>query len=211
MKILAVADMPARRFYDFYRPGCLDEYDLIIACGDLDAGYLDFLSSMAQVPVLYVRGNHDEALLKDPPGGLECIEDRVFVYNGVRFLGLGGSIRYKRSPCMFTERQMRRRILRVLPSVLFHRGFDVLVTHSPARHLNDFDNYTHRGFECFNRLLQRYQPAVFVHGHIHTNYGMHIPRYTRHGSTLVVNACEYAVIELKQDMPCSWKAEDARL
>ena len=152
---------------------------------------------MSRVPVLYVRGNHDDALLAEPPGGLECIEDRIFVYRGVRFLGLGGSIRYRNSPCMFTERQMRRRVLRLLPAILLHGGFDVLVTHAPARHLNDFDNRTHRGFECFNGLLKRFHPQAFVHGHIHANYGMNIPKYTRHGDTLVVNAFDYAVFEVE--------------
>ncbi len=35
MKILAVSDEEAKRFYDFYQPGSLNEYDLILACGDL--------------------------------------------------------------------------------------------------------------------------------------------------------------------------------
>ena len=62
--------------------------------------------------------------------------------------------------------------------------------------LNDFDSRTHRGFECFNFLLEKFRPQAFVHGHIHANYGMHIPKFTRHGDTLVVNAFEYAVFEV---------------
>ena len=54
MKILAVADEESKYYYDFYRPGCLDEFDLILACGDLKAKYLEFLATMSHCPVLYV-------------------------------------------------------------------------------------------------------------------------------------------------------------
>ena len=54
---------------------------------------------------------------------------------------------------------------------------------------------SHRGFECFNALLDRYEPRYFVHGHIHRSYG-NIPRITQRGATTVVNAFEHCVIEL---------------
>ena len=96
---------------------------------------------------------------------------------------------------MYTERQMTRRINRAWPAIARAGGFDVLVTHAPARHLNDFDSMSHRGFECFNALLDRYEPRYFVHGHIHRSYG-NIPRITQRGATTVVNAFEHCVIEL---------------
>ena len=40
---------------------------------------------MASCPVLYVRGNHDDILIDDPPGGCICIEDTVY---GVATTGL---------------------------------------------------------------------------------------------------------------------------
>ena len=91
MKILALADEEAKIFYDYYRPGCLDEYELILACGDLKAKYLEFIATMAHCPVLYVRGNHDDRLEAEPPGGCICIENQVYEYRGIRILGLGGS------------------------------------------------------------------------------------------------------------------------
>ena len=191
MKILAVADVEARRFYDFYQPGCLKGYDLILACGDLERGYLEFLQTMSNVPVLYVHGNHDERFKDSPPDGCICIDDKIYVYRGVRFLGLGGSHKYRDGTYMYTERQMAGRVRRLWLSLKRHRGFDVLVTHAPARGINDFDNMSHRGFECFVELLERYRPAFFVHGHIHTCYGVHIPRRTEREGTTIINACEY--------------------
>ena len=48
MKILAIADEESRYFYDFYMPGRLDEFDLILACGDLKAKYLEFFFGIPQ-------------------------------------------------------------------------------------------------------------------------------------------------------------------
>ncbi len=194
MKILAVSDVESRYYYEYYSPGKLDGFDLILACGDLSRDYLEFLATLSRCPVLYVLGNHDDALDKDPPGGCICVEDRIYVYNGIRILGLGGSYRYRKGNHMFTERQMRSRIRRLRLALWRRKGFDILMTHAPARHLNDFDSLSHRGFECFGTLLDRYAPRFFVHGHIHKNYGVNIPQKTAYGDTTIINAfdsCEF--------------------
>ena len=197
MKILAVADDESKYYYTNYQPGRLDEFDLIIACGDLSKAYLEFLVTMAHCPLLYVHGNHDEHFDLNPPEGCVCIDDAIHVVNGVRVLGLGGSYRYRDGKYMFTEAQMRRRIRRLWFKLRRHRGFDILVTHAPARHVNDFDSLSHRGFECFNDLLARYKPAYFVHGHIHKNYGVRIPQVTRLEHTTVINAYEHCRFEIE--------------
>ncbi len=193
MKILAVSDIESQYFYDYYSPGKLKDFDLIIACGDLNAEYLEFLVTMADCPLLYIHGNHDNFNKK--PEGCICIDDSLYVHNGVRIIGLGGSYRYKDGRYMYTEKQMRRRIFKLMPSIFRRRGFDILVTHAPARHLNDFETLPHRGFECFNKLLNWYRPKLFLHGHIHRNYGTYIPQKTKHGDTTVINAFEYCVID----------------
>lgn len=195
MKILAVSDVPAQLYYEYYRPGCLDPFELILACGDLRRVYLEFLVTMARCPLVYVRGNHDDEYLKAPPEGCLCAEDRLVTVGGVRILGLGGSYRYKKGQCMYTERQMARRIRRLGPQIHRAGGFDILLTHAPLRGLNDFDTLPHRGFECFGPLLDKYQPAYFVHGHIHRSYGPHIPQTDHRGGTTVINAFDHCIIE----------------
>lgn len=176
MRILAVADTESKYLYDYYVPGKLNGYDLIIACGDLSRAYLEFLVDASNTTVLYVRGNHDDGFEENPPEGCVCIEDRIFKYKGVRIMGLGGSHKYREGKNMYTEKQMKRRVKRMRLKIFLNGGIDIFVTHAPARHINDFDSLSHRGFECFNYVLERYEPKYFVHGHIHKNYGYNIPQ-----------------------------------
>ncbi len=195
MKILAISDVESKYFYEYYSPGKLKEFDLILACGDLKVPYLEFLVTMARCPLLYVHGNHDERFPREPEGCI-CIDDTLYEYQGLRIVGLGGSYRYRSGQYMYTERQMRRRIWKLSFKLWRKKGFDILVTHAPARGINDFDTVSHRGFECFVKLLDRYSPRLFVHGHIHRNYGTEIPRRTQRGATEIYNAFEYCVIEI---------------
>lgn len=195
MKILAVSDVDAKYYYDYYSPGKLDGIDLILACGDLHKEYLEFLVTMSHCPVLYVHGNHDERFDKNPPEGCVCVDDQIVVVGGLRILGLGGSYRYRDSKYMFTEKEMRRRVRKLWFQFFRHKGFDILLTHAPARHINDFDSLSHRGFECFVEMLDRYHPKYFIHGHIHMNYGVNIPRKTVRGDTTIINAYEYYLFD----------------
>ena len=82
MKILAVSDEEAKVFYEYYSPGKLDDFDMIIACGDLHVEYLEFLVTMAHCPLLYVHGNHDEGYRREPEGCV-CIDDMLYVCRGL--------------------------------------------------------------------------------------------------------------------------------
>ena len=57
MKILTLADEESKALWDYYKPGMFDQYDLIIACGDLSHHYLSFIATFAHAPVLYVNKN----------------------------------------------------------------------------------------------------------------------------------------------------------
>ncbi len=197
MRILAVADIPSDRYYEYYKPGKLDEFDLILSCGDLRPEYLEFLVTMARCPLVYVHGNHDDSYGRDPEGCI-CADDSIVEVEGLRILGLGGSYQYRSGEYMYTEQQMQSRIRKLWLPLKKHHGFDILLTHAPARGLNDFDSMSHRGFECFNTLLERYEPKYYVHGHIHLNYNYDIPQKTARGSTTVINAYEYCIIDTKE-------------
>ena len=198
MKILAVADEESRFLWDFYEKEKLKDIQLILSCGDLDAEYLSFLATVTSVPVLYVRGNHDDKYMDKAPEGCICIENQIYVHEGVRILGLGGSMRYRQGLNQYTEKEMADRVRRMRFKIMRNGGFDILLTHAPARGLNDGDDLPHRGFQTFNRMMDRYQPGYFIHGHMHMNYGNRQKRLDQYGKTQVINACERYVFEYKR-------------
>lgn len=149
---------------------------------------------MARCPLLYVRGNHDDDFALEPPEGCICIEDRIYVHQGIRILGLGGSYRYRKGNNMFTEAQMGLRILGRSQALAQRRNRHSGNSRS-RRHINDFETLTHRGFECFVRLLDQYRPKYFVHGHIHKNYGPGIPERSVYHGTTIINASGRYVFE----------------
>lgn len=169
MKILALADQESKYLWDYFDKSKLEGIDLILSCGDLDPQYLSFLATMASVPVLYVHGNHDDSYAVNPPLGCICIEDQVYTYKGVRILGLGGSMRYTEGQNQYTQMDMMWRVRKLWLSLTKNSGFDILLTHAPASGLGDDEDLPHRGFLAFHQLLDRYQPAYHIHGHVHPN------------------------------------------
>lgn len=192
MKILALSDVESRYLWDYYTDGKLDGIDLIISCGDLKPQYLSFLATFTHAPVLYVHGNHDDCYDTTPPDGCICIDDTVYDFQGIKIVGLGGSMRYKPGHYQYTEKEMAQRIRKLAWKIKFRgRGrVDILVTHAPALHINDEDTPTHRGFQCFRTFLEKYRPKYFLHGHIHQTYGGHYKHRDQYEDTLIINPYE---------------------
>ena len=198
MKILAISDQECKSLWDFYTPGKLKEYDLILSCGDLDPAYLSFLVTMGRAPVFYIHGNHDGNYANRPPEGCDCIEDRIVVYKGLRILGLGGCRRYHPGPHQYTDRQMRRRIRKLRFQLWRHKGVDIVISHSAPLHHGDAEDNAHIGFEAFLELIDKYQPKYWLHGHVHVNYGKVERRCQYHG-TQIINAYERYVLDTAED------------
>ncbi len=199
MKILVMADHESKFLYDYYEPERMKDIELIISCGDLEPEYLEFFATLCHAPVLYVKGNHDQKYEDRPPEGCVCIDDTIYVFRGIRILGLGGSMRYTfDKPNQYTERQMWRRVMRLWWKLLKNQGFDILVTHAPAYQLNDMPDLPHRGFQSFLTLMKRFKPRYFFHGHVHANYGSGFKRKDTYGDTTVINAYDFYVVEYEE-------------
>lgn len=214
-RILAIADEPVPGL-----PDVLDTRpDLVLSCGDLPWDDLERIVDLTNVPLLFVPGNHDPALvpagsgplwpptfavrdLEDPPGPRGCInlDGRIEDVRGLRIAGLGGSIRYREGPHQYTQAQMARRARRLARMARRRqrrdgRGVDVLIAHSPPKGLGDDDDDAHQGFEAFYDLVRRLRPKVLLHGHIHP-YGLARP--DRHiDDTLVVNVVPFKVMDVE--------------
>lgn len=196
MRIMALADTPDKMLWDYLDKRLLEGVELILSCGDLPAEYLSFLTCFTHAPVLYVHGNHDVRYQTAPPEGCICIEDQVYDAGGVRILGLGGSMRYKDGPCMYTEKEMAARIRKMRYKLWRAGGFDILLTHAPAYRLGDMDNLPHTGFRCFRELMEKYKPKYMVHGHVHQEYSSTFLRERVYDRTLILNAYKRFIFEI---------------
>jgi Icc-related predicted phosphoesterase len=185
----------------------------VVSCGDLPFDYLEYLVSRANVPLLYVPGNHDpnvkpadttwvplqpEVPVPGPPG-CDNVDGRVVEVNGLRIAGLGGSLRYKEGPNQYSQAQMLRRALSLelwlrLKRVRNARKLDVLVTHARPFGVTEAKDAAHEGFKAFNRMVQEFHPLLLVHGHVHP-YGRAQPELQLDG-TRVVNAVPSRLIEI---------------
>ena len=200
MKILFLSDEEFPGFYEQYTPGKLDGYDLIISCGDLRPSYLSFIVTVSKTPVLYVHGNHDGSYERTPPEGCDCIEDDVIVYKGLRILGLGGCRKYHPGPHQYTDKEMSARIRKLWWKLRKHKGVDLVVTHAPPYGVGDSEDYAHRGFESFLRLMDKYHPKYLCHGHTHINYGFDNTRERSYQDTQVINVYERYTLEIPDNI-----------
>lgn len=196
MKLLLISDEEDPYLWDHFRKERVEGVDLILSAGDLKAPYLSFLVTMVNRPLLYVHGNHDGRYDQTPPEGCDCIDDKLVKINGLRILGLGGSYCYNKGPYQYTERQMRRRILRLQWKIFLAGGVDIVLTHAPARSLGDQEDPAHRGFEAFLPLLDRWKPRYLIHGHVHKRYGGDWQRERQYGETTLINACGKVFLEI---------------
>lgn len=213
LQILAVSDEVDQRIYSATIKDRMGDVDLVIGCGDLPASYLEFLSDALMRPVYYVLGNHAEELTRAGERGTPrhpqgCVDLGGKVVSdpgsGLIMAGLPGSVRYTdNDPVQYTEWQMQWMILKMAPKLLWNRyrhgrALDILVTHSPPRHVGDRDDFAHQGFVAMRRFLRWFRPKYQMHGHIHL-YDRSKPNTVRFMDTDVINVFPYQRLELHVD------------
>lgn len=213
LQALAVTDEVDPRIYSTSVRDRMGDIDVVISCGDLPASYLEFLTDVLHRDVYYVLGNHAEELTREGQRGvprhpLGCIDVGFKVLRdantGVIYAGLPGSIRYhEHAPVQYTERQMFWRILRMAPRLLWNRlrhgrAMDILVTHSPPRHIGDREDQAHKGFTMIRHLIKWAKPAYHLHGHVHL-YDRTQDHITRFEETDVINVYPFQRLELTLD------------
>lgn len=204
MKILAVSDqrLPKLSSSDFLRTHYAD-VKVVVSCGDLDPDYLDFIVSVLNVQLLYVRGNHDHYDRFEKIGGID-LHRQIVSEQHVSFAGLEGSISYNNSGIQYSEGAMRRNVLGMMPMLLLRRlltgyGVDVFVAHSPPRDLNDASDYAHRGFQSFRWLIRWAQPRYFIHGHVDL-YDQRAERTIQFYRTSIININPVMTLELDKNV-----------
>lgn len=201
MKILCISDRVEQLLYGPNLNAYAADVEAVISCGDLPFAYLEYIVTFLGVPVYYVLGNHDPAPDgKVYPGGCTPLDGQVLDVGGVTVAGLSGSAAYSFGPNQYTGRQMRRRSralsARILRRKLFGKPVpQVFVSHSPPFGLGDRKDRAHTGFESYLGLIDRYEPDLWLHGHVHL-YGPNDHRVTRRGRTKVLNVYGHKIVDV---------------
>ena len=199
MKLLCVSDMVEPALYQNFEPERFGAVDLVISCGDLPPEYLSFLRGAFNVPVYYVRGNHDIRYARKAPDGCVNLHGRILRHGPLRILGLEGSRWYNGGPFQYTEAQMRLLVWRLRPRIWLKGGIDLVVTHAAPRYIHDAEDRCHRGFMIYRKIIQWYQPRYFLHGHIHALFTDDSQRITVEGNTQVINCFGYYQVEIDEE------------
>ena len=197
MKILSVSDVLVPFVYSPQVRANFFGVDFIIACGDLPYYYQEYILNMLDVPLFFVRGNHDKLVehgqagkRAGPDGGID-LHLRTEEYKGILMAGVEGSLRYSTGDFQYTQAEMWWHVWQLVPSLLrnriqFGRYLDIFITHAPPRGLHDREDLPPRGITAFRWLIQTFLPVYHFHGHVHI-YRPDAQVETLLGKTKVIN------------------------
>jgi Icc-related predicted phosphoesterase len=209
MKALSISDKVVPFIYSEQVRTRFSDAELVIACGDLPYYYLEYVLTALNVPLFFVRGNHDkkveyrvEGQRTYPHGGVN-LHRRVVEHQGLLLVGIEGSLRYRPGPFQYSQAEMWRHVWMLAPRLFYNRlrygrYLDVFVTHAPPAGIHDQPDLPHRGIAAFRWFLTAFRPTYHFHGHIHV-YRPDEVRETRFGSSQVINA--YAFVEMELAIP----------
>ncbi len=191
MRILHISDTHGlhRRLTD------LPEADVAVHSGDFtmtgsEQEAIDFLNWFCDLPYahkIFISGNHDDCLYGANIDGLDSnvhyLCNSGIEIDGVKFYGVPMFM----SDCV-TDRQAKN--IAKIPG-----DTDVLVTHSPAYGILDFDDNINYGDEQLLAKVMEIHPQLHLFGNIHAQHGI----TTEHGVTFsngaIMNA-DYTTLNL---------------
>ena len=202
IRLLAVSDAVDPALEHEINRVALGHIDAIVGCGDLEPGYLGFLADAFQVPVSYVRGNHDrgghwsETARKAPN---HLLSGHLVDVGGITVAPFEWpGLRSDQAPR--DEWRAWRDVFQASRSLvarrLSGRSSPVLVvSHAPPRGVGDHPgNRYHLGYAGYRWLLERLRPPLWLHGHV--NPATVADWQTSLGSSIVANVTGSVVVEL---------------
>mgnify|MGYP000899693017 FL=1 len=215
MKVLGISDVEIAFIYSRMVVERFSDVDLVISCGDLPYYYLEYIVSMLNVPLYYVRGNHASRVeigtggeRTSPWGAIDLHQRVVEDDTGLLLAGLEGCITYNQGPHQYSQAQYWVKVFRMLPRFFYNRlvlgrYLDIFVSHAPPWKIHAQDDPAHLGAKAFNWLIKVFKPAYLLHGHIHI-YRQDTITKTIVDSTQVLNVFGYREIEIAFPQKRSW-------
>lgn len=166
-------------------------YDILIGCGDLSPGYMDYIASEFKARFsLMIHGNHDEKYYKKPYKEENESYSRVYkgfyilnhgIINTKKYIkkeaiiaGFSGALSYGKLPFHFCEKDITKfkRELSIKMLLKRQNSLDIMITHTPPlikNTIEKFDRY-HQPSEKLSELYEKYSPNLWLYGHLHRNY-----------------------------------------
>ena len=166
----------------------LPEADVVVHSGDFcmvgtEQEALDFLNWFCDLPYkhkIFICGNHDECLYG---ANIEGLDSNVYFLcnssieiEGIKFYGIPMFL----SDCV-TERQNQN--YAKIPG-----DTDVLITHSPAYGILDFDDNIHYGSEELLKKISNLNLKAHLFGHIHAQHGITTLSNTIYSNGAIMNS-----------------------
>lgn len=228
MKILAVSDKEDIKLQDFIlkKSQALKGLDFIISCGDLSRSYLEFLVDSLKKEFFFVEGNHPILCKPESKSCFDKVvskvyeQDRHFSFGGINLhsrleikgdyiiVGFEGSMRYNPGKFQFSEKEMAKIVAKTEDKIRIQKVIDfifrrrkkkiIVVSHAPIFGIHDQKDVCHKGFKCFKKFLEKFEPVVWFHGHVHYEGQMN-EQITQVGKTLVVNVYGFHVVDIIND------------
>ena len=190
MKVLVISDEESKYLSEYYNENDLESVDFVLSAGDLPYSYLKAIKVNLKKPLFYVKGNHDT--YKIDLFDKTFIEWKSVEVLGVRIIGIGCQ---KRNRQILSEKEMTKKLKRLYQRNKCKKGVDIIISHYPALGIGDGQDTFHRGYQAIRDFVEKMQPAYFVYGHNHLNYGRK-QRTIESNKTKYVNAYEKVIIEI---------------
>ncbi len=179
MKVLVGTDFHGNEgaFESFASKAEEGHAEILVVCGDMthfgtlrEAKYLLSLLSELRKPLLFVPGNCDPpSLVGVDIEGANCIHAGTVSYDGLAFLGVGGSPPTPFStPFEMTEEEIMKSLNHASRNLTDSRWL-VLVSHTPPYNtqLDKTLLGNHVGSRSVRRFVEEHKPSVVFCGHIH--------------------------------------------
>lgn len=222
-KILCISDQIDPVIYSKNVKEKYGDVDFIISAGDLPIEYLDFVQNALNKPLFFVFGSHNLKALTHyhPEMAEKSNEDEINIfkkaneiksnkgtyigfksckYENIILAGISGAKKRNDGKNQFTERQMKRKLSRMIPALLLNkikygRYLDILVTHSPPILDEEKEENKQLRFECFTKFINFFKPKYIIHGQVHI-YDSQQTRSTKYKNAEIINAYSRHILEL---------------
>ena len=205
MEILGVSDWIDPLIYSEQMKYRMKDVDVVISCGDITFGYLDFIMSELNKPVFFVVGYHvnDNRLKKSTisknklkyPKCFHNLHLKVYKINNNLITGFQGSIWYNGGAFQYRQWEVYINLLKIIPRLIINKLFygryiDIFVAHAAPFGIGDKGDPCHVGLKAFNWFIKTFKPKLFLHGHIHL-YDRNENKITEYKGTKIINCSGY--------------------